>query len=129
MRNSINAIVNVVRNGIRRNRVAEALVARGVDALRASGPADCMHCHAPHAGPARLEQPQGGLLVLLDSRSSLDASTAWRSLPIAAGKRKSSQLFAGSYFTTCTATTERPQAAGRFEQRTGRVAVRLPASA
>ncbi len=129
MRNFINAIVNVVRNGIRRNRVAEALVARGVDVVRASGPADCMYWHAPHAGHPGLPQPAEGQLVLLESRSSLIASTAGRRLPIAAGKRKSSQAFAGSCFTTCTATTARPQAAGRRAQRTANVAVRLPASA
>ena len=136
MRKSINAIVNVIRLGNRRNR--EAVVAVGVDSLRASGPGYPMpgfamqrHALHPQAGRLGHERPRGGLLSLLDQRSSLDASSAWWSLPLSAGKREASQVRAGLCFTTAThtATTKRPQASGRFEQRAAIAAARLLASA
>jgi hypothetical protein len=98
MRKSINANVNVIRAEIRRNR--EAVVARGVDALRASGPGYRMF-HAMHPDHLGLDSPRGGLR-LLDSRSSLIASSAWRS---------KAKRFAGTCFTstTCTAALQQPQ--------------------
>lgn len=120
MRKIINAIVNVIRNGNRRNCVAEA-VAAGVDALRASGPGYAIH-HG-YAGLG-LESPRGGLLALRDSRSSLNASWAWPRLSLSTSPRRPSQPFAMPCFTaTATATRQRrqaqPQAMGRGEQRRG----------
>jgi hypothetical protein len=124
MRTSINANVNVIRPGIRRNR--EAVVARGVDALRASGPGYRMQFHAMRPDHLGLDRPRGGILRLLDSRSSLSASSAWRS------KAKAS---AASCFTstTCTAALQPQQGPGRRERQAAVVAAlpvaRLLASA
>jgi hypothetical protein len=126
MRKSINANVNVIRFGIRRNRV-EAVAASGVEGLRASGPA--MHQYLPHEGPLGLECLRGDLR-LLDSRSSLDASSAWPRLSLETSKREASPRFVKSCFTTtATATTRRPQAPGRRQQQRGIAAARLLASA
>ncbi len=129
MRKSINAIINVIRSENRSNRV-EALAARGVDALRASGPADMHQCDAYHAGQfGPFVGPRGGLQVRLDQRSSLNASSAWQSLSQPTGKRPASQLPAEPCFTaTCTATLERSQASGRLERRAGISAARGLAS-
>jgi hypothetical protein len=108
MRKSINANVNVIRPEIRRNR--EAVVACGVDALRASGPGYRMF-HAMRPDHLGLDRPRGGLR-LLDSRSSLIASSAWRSLPILAGACKA-KTFAGTCFTSTTRALQQPQAALR----------------
>jgi hypothetical protein len=128
MRKSINANVNVIRPEIRRNR--EAVVACGVDALRASGPGYRMF-HAMHPDHLGLDSPSGGLR-LLDSRSSLIASLAWRSLPVSAGKCKA-KPFAGTCFTSTTRRAlQQPQRPGRGERQAVLAALpiaRLSASA
>jgi hypothetical protein len=129
MRTSINAIVNVINPVIRRNR---EVVARGVDALRASGPGYRMF-HAMHPDHLGLVVGPRGGLRLLDSRSSLIASSAWRSLPVSAGSSKAKR-FAGTCFTstTCTAALQQPQAPGRGERQAVLAALpiaRLSASA
>lgn len=130
MRKSINANSNVIRSEIRRNRV-EAIALRGVDVLRASGPAE-MHQHdAYHRvvdGP--VVGPRGGSILLQDQRSSLHTSSAWQGLSKPISRGQSSQKFTGPCFTaTCTATTALPQAAGRLERRAGLAAARALASA
>jgi hypothetical protein len=58
-----------------------------------------------------LECPRGGLLALLDTRSSLNASWAWPRLSPSTSLRRLSQLFAMPCFTAAaTATRQRPQA-------------------
>ena len=120
MRKSINANVNVIRPVIRRNR--EAVVACGVDALRASGPGYRMF-HAMHPDHLGLDHPRGGLR-LLDSRSSLIASSAWRS---------KAKRFAGTCFTSTTRRAlQQPQRPGRGERQAVLAALpiaRLSASA
>jgi hypothetical protein len=130
MRKSINANVNVIRFGIRRNRV-EAVAASGVEGLRASGPA--MHLHGLYWGPLGQECLRGDLR-LLDSRSGLDASSAWPRLSLETSKREASPRFTSCFTTTATATTRRPQAplsqvGGRQRQQRGILAARLSASA